>query len=138
MDMRHIFGGMLGGIAMLAAYIVGWGVLQRCNGMEISRPAGDGANTVTLEVDERGNVVGERCTTVYVAPRYEPLSGDRVLIGDFEYIIIGAADWARMTNAVARLEAVAERRWTKDMAWDGLSALRKTGDSKSYTYALTD
>jgi len=145
-DYRHLLGGMIGGLALLAAYIIGWGVLQKCCGMEISRPAGDGVNTVTLEVDERGNVMSERSTAVYVPQRYIPQSGDRVVVDDFDYIMVSVADWERLTNAVARLEAVAERRWTKEhqtaegrRAWHGAATNRVvSADGRSVTWYYAD
>jgi hypothetical protein len=145
-DYRHLFGGMIGGLTLLAAYISGWGMLQKCSGMEISRPAGDGVNTVTLEVDERGNVMSERSTAVYVPQRYIPQSGDRVAVGDFDYIMVSVADWGRLTNAVARLEAVAERRWTKEhqteagrRAWHGAATNRVvSADGRSVTWLYAD
>ena len=142
----HLIGGMAGGVALLAAYIIGWGILQRCSGMEITRPAGDGANTITYEVDENGNVMGMKSTAVYVPPKYLPQSGDRVIVGDFEYIIISAADWTRMTNAIARLESVAERRWANEhktdagrRAWHGeLKERKQTEDGRGMIYTYAD
>ena len=145
-DYRHLFGGMIGGLALLAAYIIGWGILQKCGGMEISRLGGDGVNTVTLEVDERGNVMGERSTAVYVPQKYIPQSGDRVAVGDFDYIMVSVADWERWTNAVARLEAVAERRWAKEhktdagrREWHGPSTNRVvSADGRTVTWFYAD
>lgn len=145
-DFRHLFGGMAGGIALLAAYIIGWGILQRCNGMEISRPAGDGANTITYEVDGDGYIRGEKSTAVYVLPKYIPESGDMVTVGDFNYIMVSVADWERLTNAVARLEAVAERRWTNEhktdagrRAWHGASTNRVvSADGRTVTWFYAD
>lgn len=145
-DFKHLFGGMAGGVALLAAYIIGWGILQRCSGMEISRLADDGVNKVMLEVDEHGNVMGERITALYVPQKYIPQSGDRVAIGDFDYIVVSVADWERLTNAVARLEAVAERRWTKEhqtaegrKAWHGTETNRVvSADGRSVTWLYRD
>ena len=107
-------------------YIACWGALQKCFGAEVKRVAPDGANTITLEVDDNGYVMGEKSTTLYVAPKYIPQSGDKVVVDDFEYIMVSVGDWTRWTNAVARLEAVAERRWKKEhetvegrRAWHG-------------------
>lgn len=145
-DYRHLFGGMVGGVALLAAYIIGWGVIQRCNGMEISRPAGDGANTITYEVDGDGYIRGEKSTAVYVLPKYIPQSGDMVTVGDFNYIMVSVADWERMTNAVARLEAVAERRWVNEhkteagrRAWHGAATNRVySADGRNVTWFYAD
>lgn len=145
-DFRHLFGGMAGGIAFLVLYIFCWGILQKCGGMEISRLAGDGVNTITLEVDERGNVMGERSTAVYVPQKYIPQSGDRVAVGDFNYIMVSIADWERLTNAVARLEAVAARRWTQEhktdagrREWHGPSTNRVvSADGRTVTWFYAD
>lgn len=145
-DYRHLLGGMIGGLALLAAYIIGWGILQKCGGMEIRRPAGDGANTVTYEVDGDGYIRGEKSTAVYVLPKYIPQSGDMVTVGDFNYIMVSVADWGRLTNAVARLEAVAERRWTKEhqtaegrRAWHGAETNRVvSADGRSVTWHYAD
>jgi len=130
-DGLHLLGGMGGAILALALYIFGWGTLQKCFGIEVKRIAPDEANTITLEVDENGYVMGEKSTALYVAPKYIPQSGDKVMVGDFEYIMVSVGDWARWTNAVARLEAVAERRWTKEhqteegrRAWHGSTPAR--------------
>ncbi len=74
-----------------------------------------------------------------------PQSGDVVQIGDHRYVVISHDDWTRWTNAVARLEAVAERRWTKEhqteegrRAWHGAkvkSELVEDGRVKVTTYA---
>ena len=125
-DEVHLLGGMGGAILVLALYIACWGALQKCFGAEVKRVAPDGANTITLEVDDNGYVMGEKSTALYVPPKYIPQSGEHVVIGDFEYIMVSVGDWTRWTNAVARLEAVAERRWKKEhetvegrRAWHG-------------------
>ena len=125
-DGVHLLGGMGGAILVLALYIACWGALQKCFGAEVKRVAPDGANTITLEVDDNGYVMGEKSTALYVAPKYIPQSGDKVVVDDFEYIMVSVGDWTRWTNAVARLEAVAERRWKKEhetvegrRAWHG-------------------
>ena len=141
-DGLHLLGGMGGAILALALYIFGWGALQRCFGIEVKRVAPDGANTITLEVDENGYVMGEKSTALYVAPKYIPQSGDKVMVGDFEYIMVSVGDWSRWTNAVARLEAVAERRWTKEhkteegrRAWHGAATNRiVNADSVTWLY----
>jgi len=103
-------------------------------------------NTVTLEVDERGNVMGERSTAVYVPQKYIPQSGDKVLVGDFSYILLSVHDWERLTNAVARLEAVADRRWANEhktdagrRAWHGSPTNRVvSADGRCVTWFYAD
>ena len=130
-DGLHLLGGMCGAILAIALYVFGWGALQKCFGFEVKSIAPDGVSIVTKEVDENGYIMGEKSTAVYVAPRYIPQSGEKVMIGDFEYIMVSVGDWTRWTNAVARLEAVAERRWTKEhqteegrRAWHGAATNR--------------
>lgn len=43
---------------------------------------------------------------------YTPTSGDRVIVGDFEFVLISAVDFEAMTNRIGKLETIAERRWT--------------------------
>lgn len=145
-DGVHLIGGMGGALLALVLYMFGWGALQRCFGAEVQRVAPDGANIITLDVDERGNVMGESSTLVYVPQKYIPQSGDRVAVGDFDYIMVSAGDWERWTNAVARLEAVAERRWTKEhqtaegrKAWHGAETNRvMSADGRSVTWLYRD
>lgn len=125
-DGLHLIGGMGGAILALALYIIGWGTLQKCFGVEVQSIAPDGVNIITKEVDENGYVMGEKSTAVYVAPKYIPQSGEWVVIGDQSFVVVAKNDWTRWTNAVARLESVAERRWTKEhqteegrRAWHG-------------------
>ena len=146
MDFRHLLGGMMGGVALLAAYIIGWGMLQSCGGMVVTRPAGDGANTVTYEVDGQGYIRGATTTLAYVPPKYIPRSGDKVIVEDYEYIMISVEEWARITNAVARLEMVAERRWVNEhkteagrRAWHGEVKERKQmEDGRGWVYTYAD
>lgn len=145
-DYLHLFGGMSAGIALLAAYIFGWSAPMRCHGAEIERVAPDGANTITLGVDGNGNVTGERITALHVPPKYIPQSGDKVVVDDFEYIMVSVSDWTRWTNAVARLEAVAGRRWENEhrtdagrRAWHGdLKERRQTEDGRGMVYTYAD
>ena len=133
-------------IALLALYIFGVGALQKCSGAEVKRVAPDGANTITLEVDENGYVMGEKSTALYVAPKYIPQSGDKVMVGDFEYIMVSVGDWERWTNAVARLEAVAARRWANEhktdagrRAWHGaLKKREQTEDGRGIVFTYAD
>ena len=75
-----------------------------------------------------------------------PQSGDVVVIGDFEYVLVSVGDWARWTNAVARLEAVAERRWANEhktdtgrRAWHGaLKERRQSEDGRGMVYTYAD
>lgn len=145
-DYMHLFGGMIVGIALLAAYILVWGALMRCHGAEVKRVAPDGVNTITLEVDDNGYVMGEKSTALYVPPKYIPQSGEHCVIADFEYVLIAAQDWVRITNAVARLEAVAERRWANEhktdagrRAWHGaLKEKRQSEDGRGMVYTYAD
>ena len=98
-DFKHLFGGMCGAVALLALYILAWGVIQRCHGATIKRVAPDGVNEITTEVDENGYVHSESVTCAYVPDRYIPQSGERVIIGDFEYIMVSVSDWTRLNNA---------------------------------------
>lgn len=109
-DYLHLFGGMVAGVALLVAYILVWGALMECRGAEVDNP--------------QPVLIGD--LEPQTVPHYVPQSGERVLIGDFEFVLIASADWERWTNAVARLEAVAERRWANEhktaegrRAWHG-------------------
>lgn len=143
-DGFHLLGGMVGAVLTLALYLLCWGALQRCFGAEVKSVAPDGVNIITREFDENGYVMGERITAVHVP--YIPQSGEKVVIGDFEYVIVSAGDWKRWTNAVARLEAVAERRWTKEhkteegrRAWHGAATNRVySADGRSVTWLYRD
>ena len=114
-------------------------------GAEVKRVAPDGVNEITLEVDGRGNVQSESVTTVHVPECYYPQSGDWVVINDVSYIVIHKPDWERFTNAVARLEAVAERRWKNEhateagrRAWHGAvksKTVAEDGSSVEWVYA---
>ena len=145
-DGLHLIGGMGGAILALALYIIGWGTLQKCFGVEVQSIAPDGVNIITKEIDENGYVMGEKSTAVYVAPRYIPQSGERCVIADMEYVMIAARDWERITNAIARLEAVAERRWANEhktdagrRAWHGaLKEKRQSDDGRGMVYTYAD
>ena len=77
---------------------------------------------------------------------YVPQSGDEALINDTSYILVSKEDWRRWTNAVARLEAVAERRWANEhktdagrRAWHGaLKEKRQTEDGRGIVYTYAD
>lgn len=43
-----------------------------------------------------------------------PETGDVMAVGDVEYVMIRKADWFALTNKVAALSAVADRRWEND------------------------
>ena len=151
-DYLHLFGGMVAGVALLVAYILVWGALMECRGETIKRIASDGVNEITMEVDENGYVIGQSMTALYVPEKYKPSaqyipqSGERVLLGDFEFVLVSSADWERWTNAVARLEAVAERRWTNEhktdagrRAWHGaLKEKRQSEDGRGMVYTYAD
>lgn len=151
-DYLHLFGGMLAGIALLAAYIFGWSALMRCHGETIKSIAPDGVNEVTVEVDANGYVIGQSSTCLYVPekykahPQYIPQTGEVVIIGDAPYVIISLAVWERWTNAVAWLEAVAERRWANEhktdagrRAWHGdLKERRQAEDGRGMVYTYAD
>lgn len=125
-DFRHLFGGMAGGLTLLAVYIIGWGILQRCAGDEYPNP--------------------QRVVIGNLQEPYIPQSGDKVLVGDFSYILLSVHDWERLTNAVARLEAVAERRWVNEhktdagrRAWHGSPTNRVvSADGRCVTWFYAD
>ena len=130
-DGAHLLGGMVGAVLPLAAYIFMWGMAMRCFGAEVSEnpqpvPIGDLAPQATLP--------------------YIPQSGERCVIVDMEYVLIAAKDWERITNAVARLEAVAERRWANEhktdagrRAWHGaLKEKRQSEDGRGMVYTYAD
>lgn len=106
----------------------------------------DGVNIVTTEVDERGNVESVSTTTAHVPERYIPASGDRVAIGDYEYVMVRVEDWRDWTNAVERLKAVAERRWANEhkteagrVAWHGKRTGRRLSeDGRRVTFVYAD
>ena len=108
--------------------------------------AADGVNEVTARVTDSGVVVPESVTTAYVepSPPYIPQSGEHCVIADVEYVLIAAQDWVRITNAVASLEAVAERRWTNEHktvkgreAWHG-KATNRVVSAGSVTWLYAD
>lgn len=149
-DYMHLFGGMIVGIALLAAYILVWGALMCCHGETIKSIAPDGVNEVTVEVDANGYVIGQSSTCLYVPekykahPQYIPQSGEVVIVGDAPYVMISLATWERWTNAVARLEAVAERRWAIEhktdagrRAWHGAPTNRVV-EAASVTWQYAD
>ena len=129
-DYLHLFGGALAGIALLAAYIFAWSTLMRCHGAEAD-----------IQIVPIGDLQPK------AAAHYVPQSGDRVVIGDgMEYVLVSAGDWARWTNAVARLEAVAERRWAREheteagrRAWHGAATNRVySADGRTVTWLYRD
>lgn len=145
-DYRDLFGGMAGAVMLMLAYLLAFGAAQKCFGAEIKRIAPDGANEITLDVDGNGYVTGQKSTCLHVAERYLPQSGERVMVGDFEYVLVSYVDWERWTNAVARLEAVAERKWKKEhetadgrRAWHGNHTNRVvSADGRSVTWFYPD
>ena len=146
-DGLHLLGGMGGAILALVLYIFCWGTLQKCFGGErfsVTTPSGDGVNYVTTEVDENGYVESVRTTTAYVPQKYIPQSGEHVMIGDSEFVMVSVGDWTRWTNAIARLESVAERRWKKEHqteegrgAWHG-AATNRIVDADSVIWLYRD
>lgn len=113
----------------------------------ISRPAGDGVNTETFEIDGNGYVRSRSMTTAYVPERFTGLrSGERVYIGDYEYVVIESCDWTVLTNRIANLETVAERRWRNEhktvagrQAWHGAATNRVVSvDGLSVTWLYPD
>ena len=148
-DYLHLFGGMGAAILALALYIFAFGAVMRCFAEErVTYPASDGVNQVTARVRDDGVVVPESVTTAYVepSPPYIPQSGEHCVIADVEYVLIAAQDWVRITNAVARLEAVAERRWANEhktdagrRAWHGaLKEKRQSEDGRGMVYTYAD
>ena len=129
-DYLHLFGGMAGGVALLAAYIFGWGALMRCHGAEAENP-----QPVLI-----GDLQPQH------VEHYFPQTGEVVIIGDAPYVVISLATWERWTNAVARLEAVAERRWANEhktdagrRAWHGaLKERKQTEDGRGIQYTYAD
>ena len=146
-DYLHLFGGMGAAILALALYIFAFGAVMRCYGDDrITYPASDGVNEVTARVTDSGVVVPESVTTAYgePSPPYIPQSGEHCVIADVEYVLIAAQDWVRITNAVARLEAVAERRWANEhktdagrRAWHGAPTNRVV-EAASVTWQYAD
>ena len=128
-DGFHLLGGMVGAVLTLALYLLCWGALQRCFGAEAD-----------VQIVPIGDLQPK------AVAHYIPQSGEKVVIGDFEYVIVSAGDWTRWTNAVARLEAVAERRWTKEhkteegrRAWHGAATNRVySADGRSVTWLYRD
>ena len=151
-DYLHMFGGVLAAIVLLAAYAFAWNAVAKCYGAEISglkevnRLAADGVNTETLLVDEDGNVVGSKSTLLHAPQPYIPESGDEVVCQDCTFIVVTPADWARLTNAVVRLEKIAERRHASDCKtdagrriWHGdLVETRQTADRCGIVYTYAD
>lgn len=129
-DYLHLFGGMLVAILLLAAYIFGWSALMNCVGAEVDNPQ------LVLIGDLEPRPV----------PNYIPQSGDEVVVNDVTFVLIASADWRRWTNAVARLEAVAERRWANEhktdagrRAWHGaLKEKRQSEDGRGMVYTYAD
>lgn len=141
-DYLHLYGGMAGGIALLALYIFGWGALQKCCGAEVvetPHPVLIGDLPQTAHPVLIGDLQQPQ-------PLYMPQSGEQVVIDDCTYIVIAAGDWARWTNAVVRLEAVAERRWANEhktdagrRAWHGaLKKREQTEDGRGIEYTYAD
>lgn len=118
-DMRDLFCGFIGAVATVALYIFAWSAMQTCFG---------------AEADE------------YKYTPYFPQSDERVVISDQQYVVIAASDWERWTNAVARLEAVAERRWANEhktdagrRAWHGaLKDKHQAEDGRGMVYVYAD
>lgn len=52
--------------------------------------------------------------TDFAPNEYMPQTGETVIIHDHTFVVVEFGDWVRWTNAVTRLEAVAERRWEKE------------------------
>lgn len=141
-DYLHLYGGMAGGIALLALYIFGLRALQKCCGAEVvetPHPVLIGDLPQTAHHVLIGDLQQPQ-------PLYMPQSGEQVVIGDCTYIVIAAGDWARWTNAVVRLEAVAERRWANEhktdagrRAWHGaLKKREQTEDGRGIEYTYAD
>lgn len=137
-------------VAEVAALIVLVGVVccRSCRGdVEIKRPAGDGVNVETIRIDDKGFVTSRSVTAAYAPERFTGLqSGERVWIGDFEYVVIAKGDWALLTNRIERLETVAANRWANEhktvagrQAWHGAATNRVVGaDGLSVTWLYPD
>ena len=128
-DYLHLMGGMLVAILLLAVYIFGWGALMRCVGAEVDNP-----QPVPIGDLEPPTV-----------PNYIPQSGEVVIVGDAPYVMISLATWERWTNAVARLEAVAERRWENEhkteagrRAWHGNPKREVSEDGRTVIWNYPD
>ena len=144
-DYLHLYGGMAGGIALLALYIFGWGALQKCCGADVA----DNPQPVLIgDLPQTANpvLIGDLQQPQAVQPYYLPQSGEVVVIGDMRYVVVAAGDWERWTNAVARLEAVAARRWANEhktdagrRAWHGaLKKREQTEDGRGIVFTYAD
>ena len=127
-DYLHLLGGMALGVALIAAYIFCWSAFMDCYGAEVANP--------------QPVLIGElESQTPYI-----PKSGEVVIVGDAPYVLLSLATWDRWTNAVARLESVAERRWANEhktdagrRAWHGdLKERKQTEDKRGWTYTYAD
>lgn len=141
-DYLHLYGGMIAGIAMLALYIFGWGAAQKCFGAEVvENPQvvliGD------LPQTAQPVLIGD---LQQPQPFYIPQSGEVVIVGDMQFVMVSLGDWQRWTNAVARLEAVAERRWANEhktdagrRAWHGaLKERKQSEDGRGIVFTYAD
>ena len=145
-EMRDLFGGFMGAVAAIALYVLAWGTLQRCFGQEVQQAVhvGEAAQPV---------LIGDLPQGAQVVPigdlqpdGYMPQSGEAVVINDSTFIVVSREDWRRWTNAVARLEAVAERRWANEhktdagrRAWHGaLKEKRVSEDGRTVEYTYAD
>ena len=125
-DYTHLFYGMACGIALLAAYMFGWSSIMQCRG--------------DVDLNPQPVPIGS------LGQPYMPNSGEKVVIGDFAFIMVAESDWTRWTNAVSRLEAVAERRWQNEhktdagrKAWHGAATNRVySADGRSVTWLYRD
>ena len=127
-DYLHLMGGLLVAILLLAMYIFCWGALMRCYG--------DGCLRIQNVADEALSI--ERPTSL-------AQSGETFTVKGTAYVTITLVDWERLTNAVARLEAVAERRWKKEhetaegrMAWHGNPKREVSEDGRTVIWNYPD
>ena len=128
-EFRDLFGGFAGAVAVVAFYIFAWSAVANCFGEEYPNP-----QSVLI-----GDLQPQQ------APQYIPQTGEVVVIGDAPYVVISLATWERWTNAVARLEAVAERRWKKEhetaegrRAWHGNPKREVSADGRTVLWNYPD
>lgn len=128
-EFRDLFGGFAGAVAVVAFYIFAWSAVTNCFGEEYPNP--------------QPVLIGDLQPAEH--PQYIPQSGDEVVVNDMAFVLISSGDWQRWTNAVARLEAVAERRWKKEhetaegrRAWHGNPKREVSADGRTVLWNYPD
>lgn len=131
---------------------------------DVTIPAGDGANEITMEIDNRGFISAISSTAVHVAQNVEePITNVLADVDDIEltakyaairrardlyereYVVIEKSEWCELTNTVERLRAIAERRWNIEhatpqgrMAWHGKPVRRMSADGTAVLWEYPD